>query len=178
MHTQHWLLSLLLLLPPPHGLTARGPGPSLSLTAAAITPIRYKKVKAQCEKEGACEMGGFTRLLHSGTPDDLMDELPTVVVDPLPTSMVEHSWYIVLNRPYAFVQWVSRVNIPERFVLMSEPDHVFLRPLPNFMDGNTPGEEGAWGGAGGVGSGGGGGEGDGASRPRGSCGDREVAAQG
>jgi hypothetical protein len=37
-------------------------------------------------------MGGFTRLLHSGKPDDLMDEIPTVVVDPLPASMVEHSW--------------------------------------------------------------------------------------
>ncbi|OIV99063.1 hypothetical protein TanjilG_32322 [Lupinus angustifolius] len=30
------------------------------------------------------EMGGFTRILHSGKPDNLMDEIPTVVVDPLP----------------------------------------------------------------------------------------------
>jgi hypothetical protein len=51
---------------------------------------------------------------------------------------VEHSWYIVLNRPYAFVQWVEKVKIPERYVLMSEPDHVFLRPLPNFMTGEAP----------------------------------------
>jgi len=29
-------------------------------------------------------MGGFTRILHSGRPDELMDEIPTVVVDPLP----------------------------------------------------------------------------------------------
>ena len=99
-------------------------------------------MKALCQKGDKCEMGGFTRLLHSGSPDDLMDELPTVVVDPLPHSMVEHSWYIVLNRPYAFVQWTQKVTIPERYVLMSEPDHVFLRPLPNFMSGDTPGEGG------------------------------------
>ncbi|GIL43843.1 hypothetical protein Vafri_1440 [Volvox africanus] len=98
----------------------------------------WKKRKAECEKTGKCEMGGFTRLLHSGAADDLMDELPTVVVDPLPQSMVEHSWYVVLNRPYAFVQWTQKVKIPEKYVLMSEPDHVFLRPMPNFMRNDAP----------------------------------------
>jgi len=29
-------------------------------------------------------MGGFTRLLHTGNPDQWMHEIPTVVVDPLP----------------------------------------------------------------------------------------------
>ena len=38
-------------------------------------------------------MGGFTRLLHSGKADDLMDEIPTIVVDPLPSSLVEHNWW-------------------------------------------------------------------------------------
>lgn len=33
------------------------------------------------------EMGGFTRILHSGKPDNLMDEIPTMVVDPLPAGM-------------------------------------------------------------------------------------------
>lgn len=98
----------------------------------------YKKQKAVCEKAGKCDMGGFTRLLHSGHADDLMDEIPSFVVDPLPQELVEHSWYVVLNRPYAFVQWVQKAKIPERYVLMSEPDHIFLRPLPNFMHGDTP----------------------------------------
>ncbi|XP_058106879.1 hydroxyproline O-arabinosyltransferase 3-like [Magnolia sinica] len=40
----------------------------------------YKKVK---DLPGS-EMGGFTRVLHSGMADDLMDEIPTFVVDPLP----------------------------------------------------------------------------------------------
>lgn len=49
-------------------------------------------------------MGGFTRLLHSGKADDLMDEIPTVVVDPLPSSLVEHNWW-VLHAGRAGVGW-------------------------------------------------------------------------
>ena len=47
--------------------------------------------------------------------------------------------YVVLNRPYAFVQWIKAQKIPEKYVFMSEPDHVFLRPLPNFMTSDAPG---------------------------------------
>jgi hypothetical protein len=78
-------------------------------------------------------MGGFTRLLHSGTPDDLVDEIPTFVAQPLPESVVPHEYYPVLNRPYALLQWVQQAKITEEYVMMSEPDHIFLRPLPNFM---------------------------------------------
>ena len=48
----------------------------------------YLRVRAQCRAQhGAdCQMGGFTRVLHSGQPDDLMGEIPTHVVQPL-----EHS---------------------------------------------------------------------------------------
>lgn len=38
------------------------------------------------DREGS-EMGGFTRILHSGQPDHVMDEIPTFVVDPLPAGM-------------------------------------------------------------------------------------------
>eukprot|EP00775_Hariotina_reticulata_P010145 gene10145-10303_t len=93
----------------------------------------YLKQKAECDKAPDCEMGGFTRLLHSGEADDLMEEIPSFVADPLPEAVVPHEWYPVLNRPYAFVQWVKQANISEEFVLMSEPDHIFLRPIPNFM---------------------------------------------
>ena len=33
------------------------------------------------------DMGGFTRILHSGKPDQFMDEIPTFVADPLPPGM-------------------------------------------------------------------------------------------
>lgn len=46
--------------------------------------------------------------------------------------------YVVLNRPYAIVQWLRAAVFPERFVFMSEPDHLWLRPMPNLMLGQVP----------------------------------------
>lgn len=73
----------------------------------------YKKQRDACLREPACDMGGFTRVLHSGKADDLMDEIPTVVVDPLPPSVSGNTTYVVLNRPYAFIEWLTKVSIPE-----------------------------------------------------------------
>ena len=122
----------------------------------------YMRVRAQCQAQhGAdCQMGGFTRVLHSGQPDDLMNEIPTHVVQPLEhtdnkgcvllllgpfdallttqkdsltTRCALLRRYVVLNRPYAIVQWLSAAVFPERYVLMCEPDHIWLRPMPNLM---------------------------------------------
>ncbi|VVA96995.1 unnamed protein product [Arabis nemorensis] len=82
------------------------------------------------------DMGGFTRILHSGNPDNLMDEIPTFVVDPLPPGL--DRGYVVLNRPWAFVQWLERATIKEDYVLMAEPDHIFVNPLPNLAVGGYP----------------------------------------
>lgn len=73
-------------------------------------------------------MGGFTRLLHSGKADDLMDEIPSFVVEPLLSETCINENYFVLNRPYTFVQWTQRTKIKEKFVLMLEPDHLWLSP--------------------------------------------------
>ncbi len=43
-------------------------------------------------------MGGFTRVLHTGQPDDLMDEIPTFVAQPLPQKVTDLKGYVVLNR--------------------------------------------------------------------------------
>ena len=43
----------------------------------------FKKFK----DEPNSEMGGFTRILHSGKPDKFMDEIPTFVAQPLPAGM-------------------------------------------------------------------------------------------
>jgi hypothetical protein len=48
--------------------------------------IMYYWYKKQRSLPGS-EMGGFTRILHSGKADNLMDEIPTVVVDPLPEGL-------------------------------------------------------------------------------------------
>uniref|UniRef100_R7WBE7 Hydroxyproline O-arabinosyltransferase-like domain-containing protein n=1 Tax=Aegilops tauschii TaxID=37682 RepID=R7WBE7_AEGTA len=39
--------------------------------------------------------------------------------------------YIVLNRPWAFVQWLQKADIPEEYILMAEPDHLIVKPIPN-----------------------------------------------
>lgn len=43
----------------------------------------YKKVK---DMPGS-DMGKFTRILHSGSADNLMEEIPSFVVDPLPEGL-------------------------------------------------------------------------------------------
>ncbi|GER40741.1 root determined nodulation 1 [Striga asiatica] len=92
----------------------------------------YKKMR---DLPGS-DMGGFTRILHSGNSDNLMDEIPTVIVDPLPGGL--DRGYIVLNRPWAFVQWLDKATIEEEYILMAEPDHIFVNPLPNLARGDHP----------------------------------------
>ncbi|GMP34061.1 hypothetical protein CsSME_00007100 [Camellia sinensis var. sinensis] len=48
----------------------------------------YKKVKAM----PGSDMGGFTRVLHSRNPDNLMEEIPTFVVDPFPDGL-DWMWF-------------------------------------------------------------------------------------
>ena len=39
-------------------------------------------------------------------------------------------WYPVLHRPWALVQWLRHAaKLPEDYVLMAEPDHIF-RHIP------------------------------------------------
>lgn len=97
--------------------------------------IMYYWYKKKKDLPGS-DMGGFTRILHSGNPDNLMDEIPTVVVDPLPSGL--DRGYIVLNRPWAFVQWLEKATIEEEYILMAEPDHIFISPLPNLARGGYP----------------------------------------
>ena len=51
----------------------------------------YRRVK---EMHPDSDLGGFTRLLHTGKPDALMDKIPTVVVDPEPAE--RHRGYKVI----------------------------------------------------------------------------------
>ncbi|KAJ8450612.1 hypothetical protein Cgig2_020249 [Carnegiea gigantea] len=121
--------------------TRRNPRFHIAVTATEVPYSRwqcrimyywYLKVK---DGPGSA-MGGFTRILHSGRPDSLMEEIPTFVVDPLPHGLDKD--YVVLNRPCAFVQWLERATIEEDYVLMGEPDHIFVKPLPNLAYGGNP----------------------------------------
>lgn len=92
---------------------------------------RYLRRKAECEQlQGdACEIGGFTRVLQSGKQDDLVGEVPTFIAKPYPE---EHD-YPPLERPYAIQQWLEEADIPEQYVFLADPDHIFLRPIPNLI---------------------------------------------
>jgi hypothetical protein len=71
--------------------------------------------------------------MHSGQSDDWMDEIPSVVVDGLPPEEERIAGgYVVLQRPYGLLQWVRDYmpKIPEKYVLMSEPDHLFIKAPP------------------------------------------------
>ena len=45
--------------------------------------VMYHWFKEARRAPGGGEMGGFTRILHSGEPDEFVDEIPTFVADPL-----------------------------------------------------------------------------------------------
>ena len=66
----------------------------------------------------------------SGEADSLMEEIPTALVDKLPLGLDQG--FVVLNRPYGFLQWVRRhlPHLTEAYVLMIEPDYIFMRPPP------------------------------------------------
>ena len=70
------------------------------------------------------------RIACSGKADALMDEMPTAVVDRLPEGLDQG--FVVLNRPYGFLQWMRRFagEVPEPYILMIEPDYIFVRPPP------------------------------------------------
>ncbi|KAK6773865.1 hypothetical protein RDI58_029104 [Solanum bulbocastanum] len=102
----------------PHNLTKRNKSEKL-LFHIALTSTDTPYSKWQCR-----------------SPDNLMDEIPTFVVDPLPQGF--DMGYIVLNRPWAFIQWLEKAIIEEEYILMEEPDHIFLNPLPNLAYGDYP----------------------------------------
>eukprot|EP00798_Chlamydomonas_sp_ICE-L_P000569 gene569-1986_t len=108
-----------------------------------MEPQMYHTINTVQIKEGVMEPQMYhtintVQLLHSGHPDNIMDELPTFVTDPMPESVVAHRDYQVLNRPYALANWIKTAVIPEKYILMAEPDHIYIRPLPNFMRDGKP----------------------------------------
>lgn len=50
--------------------------------------------------------------------------------------------YPVLNRPFAFKQWLSNLSIAEDYILMAEPDHLMIKPPPNWCGQAKAGPQG------------------------------------
>ena len=70
------------------------------------TKIFYYHFRRVQREEGRCgEMTGFTRLL-AGREDELMDVLPTVVIQEL--GFEKTRGFPVINRPWTLMQWLER----------------------------------------------------------------------
>ena len=118
LHTSTYMLH------DPHSLPTllRGRSSAHQLQANYHT---YKRAKA-ADPNGP--MGGYTRVLHADAPDRLMHFIPTVLVRQQPDTEIFH--YAPMMRPWALCQFLARVKIPEDYILMTEPDHIFLRAPP------------------------------------------------
>ena len=94
----------------------------------------YHFLKQKAAQGPKGQMGGFTRVLHDDS-DGLEDEIPTCRVDRLKDEL----GFVVLSRPFAFKQFFEKCPaIEEEFILMAEPDHMYIKPVPNLMRGDTP----------------------------------------
>lgn len=58
--------------------------------------VMYYWFKQQKLRNPDSDMGGYTRILHSGNPDRFMDEIPTFVAKPLPDGMDQASLFFLL----------------------------------------------------------------------------------
>ena len=65
--------------------------------------VYYYHYQKQKTLDTSGDMGGFTRILHTGKEDNLMGILPTVIVDDLKKLGGDHG-FVVLSRPYAIKQ--------------------------------------------------------------------------
>lgn len=88
----------------------------------------YQKVRRINQSSA---MGGFTRVVHTNGSDVLQDRIPSIVVSEIPEELTLHN-YPPLNRPWAYVQIIREHwnKFPEPYILMAEPDHIFLSPPP------------------------------------------------
>lgn len=62
----------------------------------------FKKFKEDSDSD----MGGFTRILHSGKADQFMDEIPTFVAQPLPSGMDQVFIFVLCFHCFESVFWV------------------------------------------------------------------------
>lgn len=84
--------------------------------------VMYYWFKKARESRVGSDMGGFTRILHSGKPDSFMEEIPTFVAEPLPDGtdqvrfwkfvwiLSEHPGEIDCMIPIAY-DWRMKINL-------------------------------------------------------------------
>ncbi|KAL6606085.1 hypothetical protein ACP70R_041738 [Stipagrostis hirtigluma subsp. patula] len=93
--------------------------------------VMYHWFKEARRARGGAEMGGFTRILHSGRPDEFVDEIPTFVADPLPEGIDQGDTLFSIGRGHLFSGSKRPTYRNSKYILMAEPDHIIVKPIPN-----------------------------------------------
>ena len=99
---------------------------------ACLSAVMYYWYR-RCGTLGAPRSDGVSRACYT-TLDALVVEIPTCAVDRLENEL----GFVVLSRPWRSSSFEKCPEIEEDYVLMAEPDHLFLRPLDNLMSGRSP----------------------------------------
>ncbi|KAG2487203.1 hypothetical protein HYH03_014177 [Edaphochlamys debaryana] len=85
---------------------------------------------------GGERMVALTRILHRTTPDEVMDEIPTFIAQPLQPECDKWCWFPVADRANAVQQWIDAAEkdpslVKAPWLLMLETDYVWMKPLPD-----------------------------------------------
>ena len=83
-------------------------------------------------KEPGSLLKKFTRILHRSADDELMDEIPTIRIDPDNPHCELWCDFPVKDRPTAVLQWLDKDNendVKYKYIMMGEPDYVFIKPI-------------------------------------------------
>lgn len=96
--------------------------------------IAYATYKLTLGMPGGERHTGFTRVLHRGSPDELMDEVPTFRANPLQPACDNWCEYPVSDRANAVRQFLEAAQrdsslIKGEWLYVIESDYVFMKPL-------------------------------------------------
>ncbi|GLC42047.1 hypothetical protein PLESTB_001062400 [Pleodorina starrii] len=85
---------------------------------------------------GGERLVALTRILHRTTPDEVMDEIPTFIAQPLQPECDKWCWFPVADRANAMQQWINAAEkdpslIKAPWLLLLETDYVWMKPLPD-----------------------------------------------
>ncbi|KXZ54330.1 hypothetical protein GPECTOR_5g413 [Gonium pectorale] len=85
---------------------------------------------------GGERLVALTRILHRTTPDEVMDEIPTFIAQPLQPECDKWCWFPVADRANAMQQWIDAAEkdpslVKAPWLLLLETDYVWMKPLPD-----------------------------------------------
>lgn len=85
---------------------------------------------------GGERLVALTRIMHRTKPDEVMDEIPTFVAQPLQPECDKWCWFPVADRANAVQQWIDAAEkdpsmIKAPWLLLLETDYVWVKPLPD-----------------------------------------------